>query len=143
MKISFIVNILILIISVSAQSVLAEDNNFFEKGKELYEEKKYNDARFKFEQDIVFNPKNENSYLYLAKIFNKEKKPKLEEDNLDTVILLNPKNEDAIFYLTQLSIKNSNFKKAEELIVKFKKVCKKKCSNEKELTKKLNILLKQ
>jgi tetratricopeptide (TPR) repeat protein len=143
MKISFIVNILILIISVSVQSVLAKDNNFFEEGKELYEEKKYNDARFKFEQDIVFNPKNENSYLYLAKIFNKEKKSKLEEDNLDTVILLNPKNEDAIFYLTQLSIKNSNFKKAEDLIIKFKIVCKKKCSKEKELTKKLNILLKQ
>ena len=81
--------------------------------------------------------------MYLAKIFNKEKKPILEEDNLETVILLNPKNEDAIFYLAQLSIKNSNFEKAEKLITNFKTICKKKCSKEKELTQKLNTLLKQ
>ena len=32
-------------------------------------------AKFKFEQDIVFNPKNEKSYLYLSKIFlNKKNK---------------------------------------------------------------------
>mgnify|MGYP000705782583 CR=1 FL=1 len=28
-----------------------------------------NEAKFKFEQDIVFNPKSELSYLYLSKIF--------------------------------------------------------------------------
>ena len=45
------------------------------------------DAKIKFEQDIVFNPKNELSYLYLSKIFNKLDK-KLEEQNLNTVMLL-------------------------------------------------------
>ena len=47
-------------------SVKAESTNF-EKGKNLYDEKKYDLAKFKFEPDIVFNPKNENSYLYLCK----------------------------------------------------------------------------
>ena len=61
--------------------------------------KKYNLAQFKFEQDIVFNPKNENSYLYLAKIYNFKKNDNLEEKNLNTVILLNPKNEEAILSL--------------------------------------------
>ena len=143
MRILLILNIIFLIALTGTQIALAQNKNFFEEGKLLYKDKKYNDARFKFEQDIVFNPKNEKSYLYLAKIFNREKKPILEEDNLDTVILLNPKNEDAIFYLAQLNINNSNFKKAEKLIIKFKLICKKKCSKEKELTQKLNTLLKQ
>ena len=44
--------------------------------------------KFKFEKDLVFNPKNENSYLFLAKIFNYKKNNTLEEKNLNTVILL-------------------------------------------------------
>ena len=56
-------------------------------------------AKFKFEQDIVFNPKNEKSYLYLSKIFNKLKKKELEEKNLNTVLLINPKNEEATYNL--------------------------------------------
>ena len=48
-------------------------------------------AKIKFEQSIVFDPKNENSYLYLAKIFKIQEKDSLEEQNLNTVILLNPK----------------------------------------------------
>ena len=41
----------------------------------------------KFEKDIVFNPKNEKSYLYLAK-YLKNENDTLEEQNLNTVILL-------------------------------------------------------
>ena len=41
--------------------------NFFNKGLELYNKKKFEDARFMFERSIVFNPKHSNSYLYLAK----------------------------------------------------------------------------
>ena len=46
------------------------NENFFNKGLELYNEKKYEDARFMFERSIVFNPKDSNSYLYLAKIYS-------------------------------------------------------------------------
>ena len=69
-------------------------NNYFNEGLAYYEKKELNKAKFKFEQDIVFNPKNEKSYLYLSKIFNTQKEKELEEKNLNTVILLNPENEE-------------------------------------------------
>ena len=47
---------------------------YFEEGKVLFDQKKYLKSKFKFEKDIVFNPKSELSYLFLAKIFNEEKK---------------------------------------------------------------------
>ena len=34
------------------------NENFFNKGLELYKDKKYEDARFMFERSIVFNPKD-------------------------------------------------------------------------------------
>ena len=110
----------------------------FEKGKKLFDNKKYIDSKFYFEKDIVFNPKSENSYLYLAKIFKQDEKDKLEENNLNTVLLLNPKNEEAIYLLTLLSIKKSNFSKAKKLISTLASVCKEFCSSQKELMKKLD-----
>ena len=95
--------------------------NYFNEGLVFYEKKEFDKAKFKFEQDIVFNPKNEKSYLYLSKIFNEQKKKKLEEKNLNTVILLNPKNEEAIYNLAKLKLKESDFiesrKLAEQLLV--------------------------
>ena len=84
------------------------------------------------------NPKSENSYLYLAKIFKNEKKEDLEKNNLNTVLLLNPKNEEAIYLLTLLNIKQSNFLKAGELIKTMSSICKKMCSTEVELKEKLD-----
>ena len=123
-------------------SVKAESTNF-EKGKNLYDEKKYDLEKFKFEQDIVFNPKNENSYLYLAKIYKFKKQAKLEEKNLNTVILLNPKNEQAIYNLALLKIKKSNYDETKRLIKDFKKVCKKLCEKTSDLQKKLDTVLKK
>ena len=94
------------------------------------------DAKFKFEQEIVFNPKSELSYLYLSKIFNKLDKKILEEQNLNTVMLLNPKNEEAIYLLTLLKIKKSNYSESEKLIKNFKQVCNKLCDKQNELNKK-------
>ena len=74
-------------------------NSFFLEAEKLYKEKKYSQSKFKFEKDIVFNPKNEMSYLYLAKIFNAQKNDFMEEQNLNTVIMLNPKNEEALYLL--------------------------------------------
>jgi len=113
-------------------------NSYFEEGKKLFDKKKFADSKFYFEKDIVFNPKNENAYLYLAKIFKEEEKNQLEEGNLNTVLLLNPKNEEAIYLLTLLNIKKSNFLKAKELILTMASVCKKMCSTEVELQKKLD-----
>ena len=114
--------------------------DYFLQGEELFNKKKFSESKFKFEKDIVFNPKNEKSYLYLAKIFKKEENDRLQEKNLNTVILLNPKNEEAIFLLTLLKIKKSDYKESEELIKTFKKICKNLCEKEKELSTTLQSL---
>ena len=118
-------------------NLLNADTNLLKKGKKLYNEKKYNEAKLLFEKDLVYNPKSEISYLYLAKIFNKEKKEDLEENNLNTVILLNPKNEEAIYDLILLSMKKSNFSKADELINTFDSICVNLCRNSKKIKAKL------
>ena len=84
---------------------LIAKSEFIEEGINLYNKKKFEDAKFKFEQDLIFNPKSELSYLYLSKIFQKQEKVRLEEQNLKTVILLNPKNEEAIYNLAKLKLK--------------------------------------
>ena len=115
-------------------------NSFFLEAEKLYKEKKYSQSKFKFEKDIVFNPKNEMSYLYLAKIFNYQKDDFMEEQNLNTVILLNPKNEEALYLLALLNIKKSDYDRSEKLIKDFKQVCSTFCKKESELTKKLGNL---
>ena len=102
-------------------------SEYVKKGIDLYNKKKFEDAKFKFEQDIVFNPKSELSYLYLSKIFNKQDKRNLEERNLNTVMLLNPKNEEAIYNLARLKLTSSDYKKSKELNKKLKSICSKFC----------------
>ena len=114
------------------------ETSYFEKGKKLFDNKQFNDSKFYFEKNIVFNPKSEKSYLYLAKIFNEEKKDNLEENNLNTVLLLNPKNEEGIYLLTLLNIKKSNFSKAKELMLIMASICKNMCSAQSELQEKLD-----
>tara|TARA_B100002052_G_C15834841_1_gene577223 strand:+ start:927 stop:1292 length:366 start_codon:yes stop_codon:yes gene_type:complete len=117
--------------------------DYFSQGKKLYDEKNFLKSKFKFEQDIVFNPKNEKSYLYLAKIYNKEENDDVFEQYLDTVILLNPKNEEAIMLLTLLKIKKTDINESKRLIEVFKKICKNLCKKEVELSSKLKILEKK
>ena len=109
------------------------DNNYFNEGLVFYENKEFDKAKFKFEQDIVFNPKNEKSYLYLSKIFNEQEKKKLEEKNLNTVILLNPKNEEATYNLAQLKLKESDFEGSKKLIEKLIIFCKNYCQKSQKL----------
>ena len=123
-------------------TIVIAKNSYFDDGKKLFADKNYKDSKFYFEKDIVFNPKSEISYLYLAKIFKEEENDSLERNNLNTVLLLNPRNEEAIYLLTLLSIKNSNFSKAKELINTLNLVCKKMCSYEQELQSKLDSSLK-
>ena len=115
-------------------------DNYFDEGKKLFDEKKFPESKFKFEQDIVFNPKNERSYLYLAKIFKQEEKDDLEEQNLNTVILLNPKNEEALFMLIELQLERSNFSKAKELNEKFLLICSKLCNDKSIIAEKIKNL---
>ncbi len=133
---------LFIIIFLIFSNAKAELSNF-EKGKDLFNKKKYDQAKFKFEQDIVFNPKNENSYLYLAKIFNFKNNNIQEEKNLNTVILLNPKNEEAIFNLALLKIRKSNYEETKTLIENFKKICKTLCQRTSDLQNKLDTVLKK
>ncbi|MGA0123342.1 MAG: hypothetical protein ACO3HO_00335 [Pelagibacteraceae bacterium] len=134
---SIFLSLLSIIFILNFTNVSAK-NTYFESGKKLYDDKNYNDSKFFFEKDIVFNPKSENSYLYLAKIFKEEEKDDLEENNLNTVLLLNPKNEEAIYLLALLSIKKSNFTKASELIATLTSVCEKFCGARVELQEKLD-----
>ncbi len=108
-------------------------SDYFEEGKILYKNNKLEDAKFKFEQDILFNPKSELSYLYLSKIFNKQEKRDLEEQNLNTVMLINPKNEEAIYYLAKLKLKASDYQKSKELLKRLKLVCSDYCNKSDKL----------
>jgi len=128
----------ILVITIFTYDLAQAKDSYFEEGKKLFNNNKFLDSKFYFEKDIVFNPKNENSYLYLAKIFKKDKKNILQENNLNTVLLINPKNEEAIYLLTLLSIKKSNFSKAKSLITTMSSVCKKMCTKKIELKEKLD-----
>ena len=127
-----------LVLFITTYDPVFAKGSYFIKGKKLFDNKKYIDSKFYFEKEIVFNPKSENSYLFLAKIFKEVKKTTLEENNLNTVLLLNPKNEEAIYLLALLNIKKSNFSKAKSLILTMNSVCKKMCSKKKELNEKLD-----
>ena len=98
-------------------------SKYYQDGIILFNQKKFDEARFKFEQDIVYNPKNEMSYLYISKIFNKNDNISLEEKNLNTVILLNPKNEEAVYNLAKLKLSSSDYNKSKELNKKLKSIC--------------------
>ena len=109
------------------------DENFFNKGLELYENKKYEDARFMFERSIVFDPKNSSSYLYLAKIYSVEENQEKEEKNLETTILIDPNNEEALLMLMKIALEKSNYSKVKDLSNIFTNVCKKLCNNNKDI----------
>ena len=108
-------------------------SDYFSEGVNLYKKEKFKEAQFKFEQEIVFNPKSELSYLYLSKIFNKLDKKDLEEQNLNTVMLLNPKNEEAIYNLAKLKLASSDYKKSKELNNRLSSICSKFCIKNNEL----------
>ena len=111
--------------------------NFFNKALKMYESEKYEDARFMLERNIVFNPKDAKSYLYLAKIYNYEKNQKKEEYNLETTLLIEPDNEEAILMLMKVAIKKSNYSQVKELSETFSKVCEKLCDKNNEIQRSL------
>ena len=52
--------------------------NFFNEAKKNFDQKNLEKSKFLFQKNIVFNPKDAQSYLYLAKIYNAEENPKEE-----------------------------------------------------------------
>ena len=126
-------NLLHIFIIFFLSTNLFAKSEYVKEGIDLYNKNKFEEAKFKFEQDIVFNPKNELSYLYLSKIFKKQDKKSLEEKNLNTVMLLNPNNEEAIYNLARLKLTSSDYKKSKELNKKLKTICNKFCNKSDQL----------
>tara|TARA_B000000475_G_scaffold127650_1_gene102987 strand:+ start:203 stop:643 length:441 start_codon:yes stop_codon:yes gene_type:complete len=120
----------------SINAALSEEN-FFNEALKMYQNEKYEDARFMLERNIVFNPKDAKSYLYLAKIYNHEEDQNKEEYNLETTLLIEPNNEEAILMLMKIALKKSNYSKVNDLSQTFKKVCKKLCDENNEIQKSL------
>ena len=117
----------------------AEKNNFFDEAKMLFEKKKYEKSKFLFQRNIVYNPKDAKSYLYLAKIFSLEEDKIEEKKYINTTLLLEPKNEEAMYMLIDIELKRSNFSKVKELKKDFKQICSTLCE---KLTS-INIRLKE
>ena len=115
--------ILIILFFGIAFSSIAEKNNFFDEAKMLFEEEKYEESKFLFQRNIVYNPKNAESYLYLAKIFDLEENKSEQEKYINSTLLLEPKNEEAMYLLIDIELKRSNFSKVEELKKDFNKIC--------------------
>ena len=137
-KILKLISLVVLI--VSFQSNLFSKENFFNEAIKLYKKEKYEDARFLFERNIVFNPKDANSYLYLAKIYNHEEDQRKEEYNLETTILIDPQNEEAILMLMKIALEKSNYDKVKELSETFVQVCNSLCDENNEILESLKNL---
>ena len=111
--------------------------NFFEKAKNKYDEKKMVDSKFLFQRNIVFNPKDAKSYLYLAKIYNFEKNESEELKNLKTTLLLDPDNEEATYMLINIELEKSNFSEVRDLTKKFNVICSTLCEKVKSVNERL------
>ena len=125
--------IIFIYLTVFFSSAVLSKENFFDEALKMYQSKKYDDARFMFERNIVFNPKDAQSYLYLAKIYNFEKNQRKEEDNLETALLIEPDNEEVLLMLMKIALKKSNYSKVKDLSQTFVKVCKKLCDENDEI----------
>ena len=121
----------------SINNIAYSKENFFQEAIKLFNEEKFEDARFLFERNIVFNPKDSESYLYLAKIYNHEKNQQKEEYNLETTLLIEPSNEEAILMLMNIALEKSNYEKVENLSKTFSKVCKNLCKENKKIQESL------
>ena len=119
-------------------NVALSEENFFNEALKMYQNEKYEDARFMLERNIVFNPKDAKSYLYLAKIYNHEEDQNKEEYNLETTLLIEPNNEEAILMLMKIALKKSNYSKVNDLSQTFIKVCKKLCDENKSILETLS-----
>ena len=111
-KLKFIV---LFYMMISVFNIASSNENFFNKGLDLFKNKQYDEAQYMFERSIVFNPKDSNSYLYLAKIYNQKEDQNNEEKNLETTLIIEPNNEEAILMMMRIALEKSNFTKVKDL----------------------------
>ena len=133
----FLKIVTLLFVLVFSANLVSSKENFFDEALKMYQDKKYDEARFMLERNIVFNPKDAKSYLYLAKIYNHEEDQRKEEYNLDTALLIEPNNEEAILMLMKIALEKSNYSKVKDLSQTFIKVCEKLCDENDEIQKSL------
>ena len=111
--------------------------NFFDEAKKMFDNKKYEESKFLFQRDIVYNPKKAKSYLFLAKIYKIEENLKEQEKNINVTLLLDPQNEEAIYLLMDIEIERSNFDKVKKLKEDFELICSKMCPKISSINEKL------
>ena len=111
--------------------------NFFNEAKNMYDKKKLEESKFLFQRNIVFNPKDAQSYLYLAKIYNSEENEREEIKNLKTTLLLEPDNEEALYMLIDIELEKSNFSKVKDLTKNFKIICSTLCDKTQNINERL------
>ena len=111
--------------------------SFFDEAKNKYDKKKLEDSKFLFQRNIVFNPKDAKSYLYLAKIYNFEENETEELKNLKTTLLLDPENEEAMYMLIDIELEKSNFSEVKDLTKKFEIICSTLCNKTKSINERL------
>jgi len=125
--------IILIYIAVSFSNIVLSKENFFDEALKMYQNKKYDEARFMLERNIVFNPKDAKSYLYLAKIYNHEENQRKEEYNLETALLIEPDNEEVLLMLMKIALKKSNYSKVKDLSQTFVKICNKLCDENNQI----------
>ena len=113
----------------------ASSESFFEEAKKKYDDKNFEKSKFLFQRNLVYNPKDAKSYLYLAKIFANEENEKEQLKNINTTLLLEPDNEEAMFILIEYELKKSNYSKVKELKESFILICNKLCNEKKNIEK--------
>ena len=131
---------LILLITLSLFTDLNAKEDFFNEAKNEFDKKNYEESKFLFQRNIVFNPKNAESYLYLAKIYEVEEDQKKTKKNIETALLLEPNNEEATLMLIEIELEKSNFSVVEELLSKFEVICETKCDEKSSIRDKLKNL---
>ena len=131
---------LILLITLTLFTDLNAKEDFFNEAKNEYDKKNYEESKFLFQRNIVFNPKNAESYLYLAKIYEVEEDKKKTKKNIETALLLEPNNEEATLMLIEIELEKSNFSVVEELLSKFEVICETKCDQKSSIRDKLKNL---
>ena len=119
---------------------MGSNESFYEKAVNYFKKKDLEKSKFLFQRHLVFNPKDDLSYLYLAKIYKEEKDDNELKKNLNTALLLNPQNEEALYMLIELELTKSNFSKVEELNEKFLLICSSLCNKQFIINEKMDNL---
>ena len=127
----------VLLIFIITTTLAIGKEDFFNQAKSLFDKGKIEESKFLFQRNIVFNPKDAKSYLYLAKIFENEKNEGEQIKNINTTLLLEPNNEEAMFILIKYELKKSNYNRVKELKDSFSMICTNLCKEKKNIEESL------